>query len=242
MSTDNYYNLTIGGFNIDVVRKDIKNLHIGVYPPNGQVRIASPLNMTEDNIRLAVISKLSWIKKQQKKFIEQLRQSKREMISGETHYFLGRSYRLKIIEFAGKPEIELKQNELRLYIPLDLDVESRKKILYQWYRNELKKLIPGIVEKWEKKIPVHVSDWKIRKMKTKWGSCNIENQSLLLNLELIKKSQECIEYIIVHEMIHLLERHHNENFKGLMTQYFPNWQIIRKVLNESALGHEEWKF
>ena len=233
--------ITVNGIDVQVVRKDIKNLHLAVYPPEGHVRVAVPDHVTDDNIRLAVISKLGWIKKQQRDFKEQPRQSERRYISGECHYVFGTGYRLALIEREGKPAVkQLKSGKLQLFVKPESTVETKEKVLNDWYRKELKKAIPELLEKWQPVIGVDVQNWGIRKMKTKWGSCNIERRRIWLNLELAKKPPECLEYILVHELLHLHERHHNERFKGLLDQYLPQWQSALKLLNGLPLAYEEW--
>ena len=242
MSTSNR-TITIRGIKVQVVRKDIKNLHLAVYPPEGRVRVAVPLHVSDDNVRLAVISKLAWIKKHQASFMEQPRQSERDMVIGESHYFFGKHYRLEVKETWGKHQVKLKNNtKLLLMVHPDTTVENRRKVLNEYYRAELKKRIPKFIKRWEPKIGVKVSDWGVKKMKTRWGSCNTSTKRIWLNLELAKKPLKCLEFILVHEMIHLLERHHNENFRALMNYHLPQWKSHRTLLNSSPLSHEDWSY
>ena len=235
--------LTVNGIDVQVVRKDIKNLHLAVYPPDGAVRVAVPNHVTDDHVRLAIVDKLSWIKKQQKDFKDQPRQSERKYISGECHYFFGKRCRLELIERIGKHEIVLmKSGKLKMFVKPDTSVPNREKLLNEWYRAELKICIPELLKKWQPVIGKKVSDLGIRKMKTKWGSCNIEMRHIWLNLELAKKPPECLEYILVHEMVHLLERNHNERFKGFMDKFLPEWRSCREILNKTPLKHEGWKY
>ncbi len=235
--------ITVNGIEVQVVRKDINNLHLAVYPPDGRVRVAVPRHVTDDNVRLAIVSKLSWIKKQQKDFAGQPRQSERKYVSGECYYFLGRRYRLQLIERVGKHEIKLlKSGRLKMFVNPSTLVINKEKLLYAWYREELKKLVPSLLEKWQPIVGKKTSDWSIRKMKTKWGSCNIEARRILLNLELAKKPLECLEYILVHELVHLHERNHNDQFKELLDKLLPNWETSRRILNKAPLAHEEWKY
>jgi predicted metal-dependent hydrolase len=233
--------LTVNGIEVQIVRKDIKNLHLGVYPPDGRVRVAVPKHVTDDNVRLAVISKLRWIKKQQQDFKEQPRQSERQYLSGECHYVFGKRYRLELIERDGKPEVKpLRSGKLQLFVRPGSSVEVKEKALNTWYREELKRAIPKLLEKWQPIVGKEASDWGIRKMKTKWGSCNIEQRRIWLNLQLVKKPPSCLEYILVHELVHLHERHHNEGFKLLMDSYLPNWRTCRDLLKREPLGKEDW--
>ena len=236
-------NITVSGIHVQIVRKDIKNLHLAVYPPDGHVRVAVPRHVSDDNVRLAVVSKLTWIKKQQKDFKDQPRQSEREYISGECHYIFGKRCRLVLIERDDKPGIQLlKSGKLKLFVRPGASVASKEKVVNAWYREELKKVIPELLDKWQPIVGKNAWDWGIKKMKTKWGSCNIEQRRIWLNLELAKKPPECLEYILVHELIHLHERHHNQRFKGLLDQFIPHWRMSQKTLNTSPLANEEWGY
>ncbi len=235
--------IIVNDIEVQIVRKPIKNLHIGVYPPNGRVRAAVPLHITDDNVRLAIISKLSWIKKQQAGFKAQVRQSQREMVTGESHYVWGKRYLLDVVERTGKHEIVIKSNKrLTLFVNPNTTRANRELALNEWNRAALKQRIPELISKWEPIIGVQVTDWGVKKMKTKWGSCNIEAGRIWLNLELAKKPRECLEYILVHEMVHLLERHHNEQFRAYMDAFMPQWRWHRDVLNQSPLAHEDWSY
>ena len=228
---------------VDVVRKDIKNLHLGVYPPEGRVRVAAPLRVDDEAVRLAVIEKLPWIRRQQARFLAQERQSQREYAYRETHYFLGRRYLLNVIEHDGRPRVEVDGKErIDLYVPAGSDAQEREEIMLRWYRKELKALVPPLIDKWQEVIGVRVDDWRIKKMKTRWGSCTTEARRIWLNLELAKKPIPCIEYIIVHELVHLLERNHTDRFRDLMDQFMPQWRYCRDMLNQSPLAHENWDY
>jgi len=228
---------------VEVVRKDIKNLHLGVYPPNGRVRVAVPLHLNDEAVRLAIISRLGWIRRQKKGFKEQDRQSQREMVTGESHYVWGRRYRLRVIEHDGPAAVSiLNSTTIELRLRPGTGREKREALLHRWYRQQLRELIPQLIAKWETKVGVTVAEWGIKKMKTLWGACNIEDRRIWLNLELAKKPESCLEYILVHEMIHLFERHHNERFKELMESLMPQWRLHREELNRSPLAHEDWKY
>lgn len=235
--------LSINDIEVQVVRKDIKNVHIAVYPPNGRVRVAAPTHITDDNVRLAIISKLGWIKKQQATFQAQVRQSQREMVTGESHYFWGHRYRLEVIERHGKHEVAIKNSrKLLLCVNPGTSRANRELVLHEWYRAALKERIPDLIAKWEPIIGREVAEWGIKKMKTKWGSCNIGQRRIWLNLELAKKPPECLEYILVHEIVHLWERHHTERFRAYMDAFMPNWRFHRDVLNQAPLAHEDWGY
>jgi len=223
---------------IDVVKKDIQNMHLAVYPPTGRIRIASPFNLKDEAIRLFAISKIRWIKKHQKNFYDQLREAPREYITGESHYFDGKRYLLKVVERNGKHEIKIKNKTyLELYVSSKATIEAREKVFNEWYRNHLKEIFPALINKWEEKIDVSCEDWNIKKMKTKWGSCNIGKRKILINLELAKKPKHCLEYVIVHELIHFLERNHNDNFKSYLDKFMPNWRVYKRELNELPVAY-----
>ncbi|MCD4794907.1 MAG: M48 family metallopeptidase [Bacteroidales bacterium] len=234
--------IELGKIIIDVEQKDIKNIHLSVYPPVGKVKISAPHRMDLDTIRVFAISKLSWIKKQQEHLRNQNRETPREYLTRETHYFRGESYLMKIIEQDSSPKVVLKHKEIELYIRPNTNTEKKKQVLDDWYRAELKKIIPEMIKKWEKVIGVKTNDFGIKKMRTKWGSCNIEAKRIWLNLELARKPVECLEYIIVHELVHLLERTHNDTFIKYMDKFMPKWRFHREELNRLPFSHVEWRY
>ncbi len=242
MSTSNT-TIKVSGISVQILRKKIKNLHLGVYPPDGIVRVSVPQHITNENVRLAVISRLGWIKKQQEAFKNQPRQTEREYVSGESHYFLGKRYLLKVIERYGKHEVELKNNsKMLLYVQPGTSRQNRELVINNWYRQNLKETTATLLKKWEPKVGKKVQSWGIKKMKTKWGSCNIPAKRIWLNLELAKKPSECLEYILVHELVHLHERLHNDNFKQLMDKYLPAWRKSRDILKREPLAYETWEY
>src|SRR6266487_589037 len=211
------HRLTVGGVEVAVVRKAIKNLHLGVYPPSGRVRVATPLAVLDEAVRLAAVGKLGWIKRQRARFVAQPRQSRREMVSGESHYFQGRRYRLHVIKGDGPPKVVRRNNStLELHVRPETTVEQRQRILQQWYRQHLRALIPSLLEKWQAVLGVRTNEFGIKKMKTKWGTCNSEARRIWVNLELAKKPASCLEYIVVHELARLLERNHTERFTAII--------------------------
>ncbi|MEV4804797.1 SprT family zinc-dependent metalloprotease [Nonomuraea sp. NPDC049421] len=238
MSTANAY-LTVAGLAVDVVYKDIKNLHISVYPPVGQVRVAAPQRLDEDAIRLAIIQRLPWIKKQRQQLQDADRQTDRRMVSGETHYVWGERYRLDSSR-VGRSHIELKGKTLWLTAPAGADGDTKRAILDRWYRRELKAALPKLIAKWEPIIGEHVANFVVRRMKTKWGTCQTVTRAIWINPELAKKNPRCLEYIVVHEMVHFLERTHSERFVALMDKFMPDWQARRDELNEAPLAAEDW--
>ncbi|WP_339728649.1 SprT family zinc-dependent metalloprotease [Maribacter stanieri] len=223
---------------IDIVKKDIKNMHLAVYPPTGRIRIASPKDVNDEAIRLFAISKIRWIKKHQKNFYEQLREAPREYITGESHYFDGKRYLLKVIERYGKHELKVKnKNYLELYVSPKATIEAKEKVFNEWYRVHLKEIVPNIIKAWEEKTGLNCEHWDIKKMRTRWGSCNIEKQKILLNLELAKKPRHCLEYVIVHELMHFFERNHNDHFKGLLDKFMPNWKTYKRELDNLPIAY-----
>lgn len=232
----------MGDIKIELIQKSIKNVHLSILPPHGNVRIAAPLHLSQETIRLYAISKLSWIKKQQKKIRSQERESKREFINKETHYLQGRKYLLRVFEADSPTKVIVNKKYIDLYIRPKTDTKKRQAILNAYYRNELSELVSDYISKWEKKIPVKVRDFGIRRMKTKWGTCNIEARRVWINLELAKKPLQCLEYIVVHEMIHLLERKHNDRFMAYLNKFMPRWRSHREELNRMPVSHSDWEY
>lgn len=239
MSTASPY-LTVRGIDVDVIYKDIKNLHIGVYPPLGRVRVAAPERLDDEQVRLAVIQRLPWIKRQREQLKAAPRQTEREMVTGESHYVWGLRKRLKVVERPGHTHFEIDGERLVLYVPADTSAEKRRAYLDKWYRDQLRQAIPELITKWEQALDVTVPKWTIRRMKTKWGACNRETRHIWFNAELAKKHPDCLEYIVVHEMTHYFERNHGERFTKLMDKHLPDWRSRRDQLNGSPLAEETW--
>lgn len=243
MSSTSRSTLTVGGVEVEVVRKDIKNLHLGVLPPNGRVRISVPMHIDDEAARLAVVNKLNWVKKQIASFESQPRLSKPEAVSGESWYVFGQRFRLRVVSTSGKSRVQRPtKSRLELHVPTGCKEEIRFAVLDRWYRNQLRTAAEPIISVWEGKIDVKSNYWGIRRMKTKWGSCNHDTRRIWLNSELAKKPIECLEYIVVHELIHLIEPSHNEHFVKLIDKYLPNWEGTRDTLNSTPLAHEEWGY
>lgn len=234
--------ITISDLKIDVTYKDIKNVHLSVYPPSGKVRVSAPFRLDLDTIRIYAISRLSWIRKQQAKLNAQARESARDYISRESHYYLGKRYLLKIVEIDGAPKITLKHSVIKMQIRPDTPAEKRGVMLDDWYRQRMKEIVPAFIHTWERTLNVDVRDFGIKKMKTKWGSCNRKASRIWLNLELAKKPMSCIEYVVVHELVHLLERTHGEKFIALMDQFLPGWKFRKEELNQHPLSHQNWDY
>ena len=228
---------------VDVIRKDIKNLHVAVYPPSGRVRVATPLRLDDDAVRVAVVSRLGWIRRQQARFVDQIRESQRELVTGESIHFRGRRFRVEVIEVLGKPSIRIAPNSrIQLRCSRGADRAEREAMLNRWYRERLREQIPPLLRKWERKVGVDVAEVRIRRMKTRWGSCNAAARRIWLNLELAKKPASSLEYILVHEMVHIHERRHGERFRELMAVIMPGWHLRRDELNRAPLSHEDWRY
>ena len=234
--------IDLGGIAVDVVKKDIKNVHLSVYPPTGAVRIAAPLRMELETIRVFAISKLAWIRKQQGKVRQQERESPREYLDRESHYIWGKRYLLKSIQKDAAPSVELKHNQIVLFVRPGTRSDKKQAVLEEWYRGELRKTAVPLIAKWERLMGVKVARFFVQQMKTKWGSCNPASASIRLNTELAKKPIECLEYIIVHEMAHLIEPTHNSRFTALIDHFLPEWRFRREALNRLPVRHENWGY
>jgi hypothetical protein len=232
--------LTIGDLTIEVDFKPIKNIHLSVHPPDGHVRIASPPRVALETLRVFAVTKLPWIRKQQKKFRSQKRETPREYLDRESHYLWGERLLLKVIQKEEAPKLELKHRRLVLTIRPDMRKESREELIAQWYRRSLKEEVARLIAKWEPILRVKVHQFFIRRMKTKWGSCNPLKGTIRLNTELAKKPKEYLEYVVVHEIVHLLESRHNKKFKHLMDRYLPNWKDLRDQLKNTSIEQEDW--
>ena len=239
MPTDGH-NISVGSLEVNVVRKAIKNMHLGVHPPNGHVRVAAPLAVNDDAVRLAVIMRLPWIQRQRKKYQSQARQSERQFVSGETHYVQGRPYRLNVVEGARSWKVAVRNGgKLEFHVRSDSTV-ARCAAFYGWYRSELKELAAPLFERWALALGIEVSSWGVKRMKTKWGSCSVAARRVWLNAELAKKLPRCLEYVVLHELAHLLEPSHSERFFLIMDHNMPMWRDVRAELNSGPLAHEEW--
>ena len=234
--------IDLGGIVVEVVKKDIKNVHLSIYPPTGRVRISAPERMSLDTIRVFAISKLGWIKQQQQKLREQERETPREYLDRESHYVWGKRYLLKIIEHNAAPEVELKHSTMLLRIRPGSDDVKMQAVLDAWYRQQLKEAVPLLIAKWEPLMGVKVERFFVQRRKTRWGRCNPGAGTIRLNSELAKKPPESLEYIVVHEMVHLLEPTHNARFIGLMDRFMPKWEFYRDILNRLPVRHENWGY
>lgn len=237
------HQIVVNDMLVDVVRKDIKNLHLAVYPPAGRVRVATPLHINDEAVRLFTLSRMGWIRRQQAKFENQERQSEREYVTGESHYYQGNRYLLNVEYQNGSPQVRIRnQKTLDLVVRTGADTATRERVLLDWYRRQLKEEAAPLIAKWEDIIGVRVAEWGVKQMKTKWGTCNIKVRRIWLNLELAKKPAHCLDYIVLHEMVHLLERQHNERFTAYMDKYMSHWRHYREELNQAPLAHEIWDY
>ena len=225
--------LKLGDIAADVVFKDIKNLHLRVGPPAGEVRISAPLRMSPDAIRAFALSKIDWIRRQQLKLRRPERETPQEYRDSENHYVWGKPYPLKLIEVYQAPSIDLTDGQMFLRVPPATPAKKKKAIMEEWYRAKVKEAVPPLIAKWERAMAATVEGFFVRRMKTRWGSCTPRTRRIRLNTELAKKSPELLEYVVVHEMVHLIERHHNHRFVSLMDRHLPNWRDLRKALNNA---------
>lgn len=234
--------LDLGGVSVDVVSKEIKNVHLSVDPPTGRVRIAAPLHMKLETIRVFAISKLDWIKRQQHKVLRQDREAPREYLERESHQVWGKRYLMKVEASHGSPTVGLSHRQLVLGVRPETSEARRGEILDAWYRAQIKMAMPALLARWQPLMGVKLDRFYVQRMKTKWGSCNPSTRSIRLNTDLAKKPPCCLEYIVVHELVHLLEPTHNARFTALMDRFLPNWRQLRDDLNRLPLRHVDWSY
>ena len=233
--------LEIGGLRVEIIRKPIKNLHLGVYPPDGRVRVAAPPTVSDDAVRIAVVSRMGWINRQRDKFQRQARQCERDYVSGETHFHLGQRYRIRLIEGPGPSSVWLTSDRrLELTVPKERDRDFRERVVQRWQRELLRDRAHALTVKWAGRLGVDPPAVGIKRMKTKWGACNPAANRIWLNLELIKKPPECISYLVLHEITHLIERNHGDAFVAFLDRHMPNWRTHRDALNAAPLAYEDW--
>lgn len=229
--------IVVGGVNIQVTKKNIKNMYIRVLPPDGIVAIAVPENTSDDALRMFAVSRIAWIKKQKQNFIDQARQTKRQYVSGESYYVWGRRYRLEVMYSSVRNNVYILGNKLILQVRKESTDAQRENTLNEWYRDQLKSTVPPVLEKCEKTVGVHAAEWHVKNMRTKWGSCIPERKRIWLNLQLAKKSPDCLEYVIIHELVHFLERTHSDRFRKYMDKFYPMWREIKDGLNRQPLDY-----
>ena len=234
--------LTLGDVTVDVLQKDIKHLHLTVHPPDGRVRIAAPLRMKIETIRVYAITKLAWIRQQQRKLRLQERVAPREYIDRESHYVWGRRCLLKVLEVDAAPAVEQRHSRMTLRVRTGASREQKQAVLAQWYRDQVKAAISALISTWEQRLGVTVERVFVQAMRTKWGSCNPAARNIRLNTDLAKKPAECLEYVLVHELVHLLEPTHDAHFVSLMDRHLPDWVHRRQMLNRLPVRHEDWDY
>lgn len=228
--------LKFNDIEVELSFKNIKNVHLRVHPPLGRVTLSAPKEMEMEHLRVYITTKLGWIRRERKKIIAQKREPEYLYVTNESHYFFGKRYLLKVTESDKKSKVILHHSKIEIIVPDVNDKEFIKNKLYQWYRKELRLFLSEKVAFYEREIGVSVKSFGIRKVKTKWGSCNDLARTIWFNIELAKKPKNCIEYIVVHELVHLKERKHNKNFILLMNKYMPNWQLRKKELNQLPIS------
>jgi predicted metal-dependent hydrolase len=233
--------IQIGDLSVYLIRKDIKNVHLSVHPPDGRVSLSAPLNTRPDVARAYAISKLQWIRSQQIKMSKQLREPLRKYIKRESHYIWGRRYLLNVVHTEGKQKVIIDHKYINLFVRPGASQEKREEVFYEWQKKQLHKFVAEMIAKWEPIMQVKVQSYFLQKMKTKWGSCNRKLGNIRLNTELVKKPKDLVEYVIVHELAHLIVPVHNEKFIQLLDKFYPQWRESRMELNELPLGYVEWK-
>lgn len=232
--------IEIGDLELEVVRKNIKNVHLSVNPPDGHIKLSAPEHTRLEVVRAYVISKLTWIRRQREHILDQRRETLRKYVSRESHYIWGKRYLMQVEETTGKQQVTLGHQYIELHVRKNADRDQRARVYYEWAKEIFKEHLEKVIPEWEEKIGVKVNAYFIQRMKTKWGSCNHHSKNIRLNTELVKKPKHLVEYVVVHELLHLIEPTHNENFVDLMDEYYPNWQEARQELNELPLGHVDW--
>ena len=233
--------IKIGEITISVTRKNIKNVHLSVYPPDGRITLVAPNSTRLDVARAYAISRLGWIRKQQENLKNQARETARQFIDRESHYVWGRRYLLTVKYQEAKPSVSLDHKRITLTLRSGSDARKRAEVIHEWHKSLLHGLVPQIIKKWEPKLNVKVTSYFLQRMKTKWGSCNHRASHIRLNTELAKKPQDLLEYVVVHEMVHLLEPTHSERFVEIIEKHYPTWREAREELNALPLTAETWK-
>lgn len=234
--------IDLGGMRADVVRKDIKHVHLSVYPPDGKVRISAPRNMALDTIRVYAITKLDWIHRQQRRFREQERETPRELLDKESHFVWGKRYLLRLVDADSAPAVKLKHSTLELQLRPGSDTAKRHEVLDAWYREQIRGAVPNLLSRWQPLMGVKANRVLVQRMKTKWGSCNPVSGLIRLNTDLARKPPGCLEYIVVHELAHLREPTHNARFQSLMDVFLPHWRQVKSELNSLPVRHEDWGY
>ena len=234
--------LRLGETRIELVRKDIKHVHLTVHPPAGRVRIAAPRHLSDDAVRAFAIAKLGWIRRQQAKLRDQERETPRELVDRETHYVWGRRVLLRVVEADAPSRVELSPLRLTLHVRPGTPARKRITLLEEWSRSQLRAALPALLPKWERRLRVRVRRVFVQRMKTKWGSSNPRTGTIRLNTQLVRKPLECLDYLVAHEVAHLRESKHDARFVELMDSLLPSWRSIRQTLNRLPVRHEDWEY
>ena len=232
--------IELGDISISVTRKDIKNVHLSVHPPEGRVTLVTPTSTRLEVARAYAISRLGWIREQQRKLQAQAREAPRQFVERESHYVWGRRYLMVVNNRDAKPSVVLDHKRITLTVRPGSDAQKRAEVMHEWQKLQMHAVVPVLIRKWECKLKVKVAGYYLQRMKTKWGSCNHQAGNIRLNTELVKKPKDLLEYVIVHEMVHLLEPTHNERFISILGEHFPTWREARAELNELPLAAEVW--
>jgi predicted metal-dependent hydrolase len=233
--------IRLGEVAVALTRKDVKHVHLSVHPPNGRVTLVAPKGTRREVARAYAISKLTWIRSQQEQLWAQAREPPRRFVERETHYVWGRRYLLTLAEREARPSVRLGHRVITLTVRPGTSGAARAAIMHEWHKSQLHAAVPDLIAKWEPKLRVEVARYFLQRMKTKWGSCNHRSRAIRLNTELVKKPKDLLEYVLVHEMLHLIEPTHSERFLALISTYFPQWREARAELNDLPLGAAEWK-
>lgn len=233
--------ITLGELAIEVQRKDIKHVHLSVHPPDGRVTLSAPTATRLEAARAYAISKLGWIREQQQRLAKQARETPRQFIERESHYLWGRRYLLTVVHREAKPSVSLNHKRITLTVRPGSDAAKRAEVLHAWHKMLLHRTAPPLISKWEQTLQVRVRGYFLQRMKTKWGSCNRQAGHIRLNTELVKKPKDLLEYVIVHEMAHLIEPTHSVRFLAILDEHYPTWREARAELNELPLASEAWK-
>jgi predicted metal-dependent hydrolase len=233
--------ITLGNITITVTRKDIKHVHLSVHPPVGRVTLVAPTATRLEVARAYAISRLGWIREQQKKLEGQARETPRQFVTRESHYLWGRRYLMTVVYRDGKPSVKLDHRRITLTVRPGSDTARRAVVIHEWHKSLLHEAIPPLIDRWKGTLGVEVASYFLQRMKTKWGSCNYHAGHIRLNTELVKKPKDLLEYVVVHEMVHLIEPTHNDRFVAILGEQYPTWREARAELNELPLAAEVWR-
>ena len=233
--------IQLGEISIAMTRKEIKHVHLSVHPPSGRVTLVAPTATRPEVARAYAVSKLGWIRDQQAKLRGQARETPREFVGRESHFLWGRRYLLSVREEEVKPAVRISHRRITLTVRPGSDRAKRAAVMHEWHKSLLHDAVPEVIRRWERKLSVELAGYFLQRMKTKWGSCNHRARNIRLNTELVRKPKDLLEYVVVHEMLHLIAPNHSEQFLALMNRYYPAWREARAELNELPLGAEAWR-